>query len=58
MSIPRTRDFHHGLLERQRVSMGQVHIAGEKLSVDYCGGKPEVLNPTTGVSHPVEFLVV
>ena len=36
-------------LGRQRVSMRQVHQAGEKLFVDYSGKKPEVVEAATGV---------
>jgi transposase len=44
-------------LERQRVSMRQVHTAGEKLFVDYSGKKPEIVDPTTGAVRSVELFV-
>jgi transposase len=44
-------------LERRRVSMRQVHKAGEKLFVDYSGKKPELVDPATGVVRPVELFV-
>src|SRR5262245_48025746 len=44
-------------LERQRVSMRQVHKAGEKLFVDYSGKKPEVVDPETGTVRAVELFV-
>jgi transposase len=44
-------------LGRQRVSMRQVHKAGEKLFVDYSGKKPEIVDPSTGVMRPVELFV-
>ena len=44
-------------LARQRLSMRQVHKAGEKLFVDYSGKKPEVVEAATGVVRPVELFV-
>jgi transposase len=44
-------------VDRQRLSMRQVHTAGEKLFVDYSGKKPEVVDPATGVVRPVELFV-
>lgn len=44
-------------LRRQRVSMRQVHPAGEKRFVDYSGEKPEVVDPVTGVVQAVELFV-
>jgi transposase len=44
-------------LGRQRVSMRQVHKAGEKLFVDYSGKKPAVVDGATGVVRPVELFV-
>jgi transposase len=44
-------------LGRQRLSMRQVHKAGEKLFVDYSGKKPEVVDPATGVVRAVELFV-
>jgi transposase len=44
-------------LERQRLSMRQVHKAGEKLFVDYSGKKPEIVEAATGVVRPVELFV-
>jgi transposase len=41
----------------QRLSMRQVHKAGEKLFVDYFGKTPEVVDPATGVLRPVELFV-
>ena len=49
--------YYRDWLERQRVSMRQVHKAGEKLFVDYSGKKPEVVDPATGVVRPVELFV-
>jgi transposase len=44
-------------LARQRVSMRQVHKAGEKLFVDYSGKRPEIVDPATGAVQPVELFV-
>jgi transposase len=44
-------------LGRQRLSMRQVHKAGDKLFVDYSGKKPEVVDPATGVVRSVELFV-
>ena len=44
-------------LGRQRVSMRQVHKAGDKLFVDYSGKKPEMVDAATGVVRPVELFV-
>ena len=44
-------------LARQRLSMRQVHKAGDKLFVDYSGKKPAIVDPATGVVQPVELFV-
>src|SRR5262245_4408200 len=44
-------------LGRQRLSMRQVHKAGDKLFVDYSGKKPAIVDPTTGAVRPVELFV-
>jgi transposase len=44
-------------LGRQRLSMRQVHKAGDKLFVDYSGNKPEIVDAATGVVRPVELFV-
>jgi transposase len=44
-------------LGRQRLSMRQVHKAGDKLFVDYSGKKPEIVDPTTGAVRAVELFV-
>jgi len=41
----------------QRLSMRQVHRAGEKLFVDYSGDKPGVVDPKTGAVQEAEFFV-
>ncbi|HEY7187672.1 MAG TPA: IS21 family transposase [Vicinamibacterales bacterium] len=44
-------------LDRQRISMRQVHAAGEKLFVDYSGKKPEVVDQATGTVRAVDLFV-
>ncbi len=44
-------------LARQRLSMRQLHKAGEKLFVDYSGKKPDIVEAATGVVCPVELFV-
>ncbi len=43
--------------KRQRLSMRQVHRAGEKLFVDYAGAKPKVVDRRTGEVREVELFV-
>jgi transposase len=44
-------------LKKRRLSMRQVHRAGEKLFVDYSGKKPHVVDPKTGECTDVELFV-
>ena len=44
-------------LGRQRLSMRQVHKAGDKLFVDYSGKRPELVDPLTGSLRPYELFV-
>jgi transposase len=41
----------------RRLSMRQIHRAGEKLFVDYSGKKPAIVDPATGEVHEVELFV-
>jgi len=43
--------------ERHRISMRQVHRAGEKMFVDYAGKKPTIVDPITGEVEEVELFV-
>ena len=43
--------------KKRRLSMRQVHRAGEKLFVDYAGHKPKVVNRNTGEEREVELFV-
>lgn len=44
-------------LERRRLSMGQHHVAGDKMFVDYSGKKPHLVNASTGELIEVELFV-
>ena len=44
-------------LRRRRLSMRQVHRAGEKGFVDYAGKTPWLTDPRTGARRPVELFV-
>jgi transposase len=44
-------------LDRRRLSMRQIHKAGEKMFVDYAGMKPHYVNPDTGELMEVELFV-
>lgn len=50
-------DHYRRWLERRRLSMHQVHVAGEKLFVDYSGKKPNIVDATTGEVIEVELFV-
>jgi len=50
-------DLYRRWLERRRLSMRQVHRAGEKCFVDYAGQKPRLIDPTTGEVIAVELFV-
>lgn len=43
--------------EAQQLTMRQVHHAGDKLFVDYCGPTLSVVNPKTGEIRPVQVFV-
>jgi len=49
--------YYKQWLGRQRVSMRQVHRAGEKMFVDYAGKKPQIVDPKTGECQEVELFV-
>lgn len=52
-------EVYRDWLKKHRLSMRQVHRAGEKLFVDYSGKKPSIVDPETGVVTDVElFLAV
>jgi transposase len=43
--------------DKQKVTMRQVHKAGDKCFVDYAGKKPTIVDPTTGERVEVELFV-
>jgi transposase len=43
--------------KQRRLSMRQVHRAGEKAFIDYSGKKPHIADPTTGEVREVELFV-
>ena len=49
--------LYHEWREQQRLSMRQVHVAGDKLFVDYSGKKPRVVDPESGELVEVELFV-
>ncbi len=49
--------YYKQWLSRQKLSMRQVHRAGEKLFVDYAGKKPQVVDAQTGECREVELFV-
>ena len=50
-------DIYRTWLSRQRLSMRQVHRAGDKLFVDYSGKKARIIDPRTGEVTAVELFV-
>ena len=50
-------DHYNEWLAKQRLSMRQVHLAGEKLFIDYSGRKPTVVDPVSGEAREAELYV-
>ncbi len=50
-------EYYRRWCKRQRLSMRQVHRAGEKLFVDYAGHQPTIVNRHTGEVRKVELFV-
>jgi transposase len=50
-------DFYRDWLARRRLSMRQLHKAGEKMFVDFAGMQPSIVDPTTGEITKVELFV-
>ena len=42
---------------KRRLSMRQLHRAGEKLFIDYSGKRPQIIDPTTGEVRDAELFV-
>ena len=51
-------DLYRKWLRRRRLTMRQVHRAGEKGFVDYAGKTPGLIDPATGERLPVELFVM
>ena len=50
-------DFYRDWLARRRLSMRQIHKAGEKMFLDFAGMQPTIVDPTTGEVTRVELFV-
>lgn len=50
-------EHYHRWVERQRLSMRQVHRGGDKMFVDYSGKKPHIIDAKTGEVIEVELFV-
>lgn len=50
-------DHYRRWVERRRLSMRQVHVAGEKMFVDYSGKRPHFIDPSTGEVIDVELFI-
>jgi transposase len=50
-------DRYRSWLKKRKLSMRQVHRAGEKIFVDYSGKRPQIVNPSTGEVVDVELFV-
>ena len=50
-------EYYRRWLTRRRLSMRQIHRAGEKLFVDYAGKRPQIVDAATGEVTPVELFV-
>ena len=50
-------EYYRRWCKQKRLSMRQVHRAGEKLFVDYAGHKPKIVAPATGEVREVELFV-
>lgn len=50
-------EYYRRWVKKRRLSMHQVHVAGEKIFVDYSGKRPHIIDPKTGAQVPVELFV-
>jgi transposase len=50
-------EYYRRWAKKRKLSMRQVHRAGEKLFVDYAGMKPTVVDRSTGEAREVEIFV-
>ncbi|MBG0761311.1 hypothetical protein BOO22_18075 [Vibrio cidicii] len=49
--------FTRSWFKTQKRSMRQLHVAGDKLFIDYCGPRLQVVNPDTGEVSEAEMFV-
>lgn len=57
LSYPHFTKCYRGWLKKQRISMRQVHLPGDKLFVDFCGKTMPVTNQETGEVTLVQVFV-
>jgi transposase len=50
-------EYYRRWLKRRRLSMRQIHRAGEKLFVDYAGQQPQIVDAATGEVTDVQLFV-
>jgi transposase len=50
-------EYYRRWLKRRRLSLRQIHRAGEKLFVDYAGQQPQIVDRATGEVTEVELFV-
>lgn len=50
-------EYYNRWLKKQKRSMRQMHLAGDKLFIDYCGPTIPVVNPDTGESRHAQVFV-
>jgi transposase len=50
-------EFYRRWLAKRRLTMRQIHRAGEKMFTDYAGKKPHLIDPRTGEVRDVELFV-
>jgi transposase len=50
-------EYYRRWLKRRRLSMRQIHRAGEKLFIDYAGQQPQIVDRATGEVKKVELFV-
>jgi transposase len=53
----RIAELYRRWVRRQRLTMRQIHRAGEKMFTDYAGKKPSIVNPVTGEIQEVGLFV-
>jgi len=56
-SYTRFTVLYRAWCKKQKISMRQVHIAGEKLFVDYAGLTLKIIDPSTGEERPAQVFV-